>query len=579
MLNEFRKTIVKVLHLRSVVGYNSLVFALKKTPLIGKILPDRLYKMTFLKVIYWVLHVVREVFALFLTKMAGISLVYLASLAVVSLYKAAERLGDMSVKYAFGMFSLLFFLVYAFYGVVLNVKIFEKTTEKEYLVFMIRMNAKKLNNTLFAYDLARMLIGYLLIGIIPAVFGVPVWCWLGIPVLAVFIKLFGAGLLAFRYRLKSRHHKLLKGTAAGDFLKLVLIIFPIPPVFIMITGGYYVPAYILLLISAALTVGGILGLNELIKAGPDLHRRALHDGEILEKETVRAAKANTRSFKRIKAKGTVKDSKKGFKFLNALFVKRHFKMLVVKPIVCAFIILAFTLLIVVLSIMEYNEQFGPENCLNMVLLNIRNLILCRGYEDPLTTYVPDSAALFFRNAVQYHLLTVMIPMAISDNSFKSTQAMYINCDNSLMTFSFFKQRKMIMKLFDIRLRQLISFNILPVFAMAFSLNLILFSTGGQEYPFQYLMTFVIIMSMSVIYSTYWLVIYYLFQPFTTTVIVKSGAYNAAYVIVSILLSVIVWFRVHSLVLAAILVVFAALFVFFMRMLVSNKAPKTWKVKV
>ena len=396
MLNEFRKTIVKVLHLRSVVGYNSLVFALKKSPLIGKILPDRLYKMTFLKVIYWVSHVVREVFALFLTKMAGISLVYLASLAVVSLYKAAERLGDMSVKYAFGMFSLLFFLVYAFYGVVLNVKIFEKTTEKEYLVFMIRMNAKKLNNTLFAYDLARMLIGYLLIGIIPAVFGVPVWCWLGIPVLAVFIKLFGAGLLAFRYRLKSRHHKLLKGTAAGDFLKLVLIIFPIPPVFIMITGGYYVPAYILLLISAALTVGGILGLNELIKAGPDLHRRALHDGEILEKETVRAAKANTRSFKRIKAKGTVKDSKKGFKFLNALFVKRHFKMLVVKPIVCAFIILAFTLLIVVLSIMEYNEQFGPENCLNMVLLNIRNLILCRGYEDPLTTCVPDSAALFFR---------------------------------------------------------------------------------------------------------------------------------------------------------------------------------------
>ena len=55
MLNEFRKTIVKVLHLRSVVGYNSLVFALKKSPLIGKILPDRLYKMTFLKVIYWVL--------------------------------------------------------------------------------------------------------------------------------------------------------------------------------------------------------------------------------------------------------------------------------------------------------------------------------------------------------------------------------------------------------------------------------------------------------------------------------------------------------------------------------------------
>ena len=578
MLKEFRKILVKVLHLRSVVGYNSLVFALKKTPLIGKIIPDRLYKTTFLKVIYWVLHVIREVFALFLTKMSGISLVYFSALTVTMLYKSADMLGTMSSQYLFGTFALLFFFVYAFFGLVLNVKIFEKTTEKDYLVFMIRMNAKKLNNTLFTYDLARMFIGYLMIGIIPAVFGVPVWCWLGIPVLSVFIKLFGAGFLAFRYELKSRHHKLLKGSAAGDFLKIVMIVVPIPPLFIMITGGYYVPAYILLLISAVLTVFGILGLIELIKAGPDLHRRALHDGEILEKETVRAAKANTRSFKRIKAKGTVKGNKKGFEFLNALFVKRHFKMLAVKPIVCALIILAVTLLFTILTIMEYYEQNGPENGLNMVLLNIRNLILCRGYEDPLVTYVPDSASLFFRNIVQNHLLAFVIPLAISDNSFKSTQAMYINCDNSLMTFSFFKQRKMIMKLFDIRLKQLVSFNVLPAIALAIGSNLILFATGGQDYPFQYLMTFVITICMSVIYSTYWLVIYYLFQPFTTTVSVKSGAYNAAYVCVSIILSVIVWFRADSLILAVILVAAAVLFVFFMRMLVSKKAPKTWKVK-
>ena len=73
MFKEFRKILVKVLHLRSIIGYNSLVFALKKTPLIGKILPDRLYSTTFLKVIYWIFHVIREVFALFFTKMAGLA--------------------------------------------------------------------------------------------------------------------------------------------------------------------------------------------------------------------------------------------------------------------------------------------------------------------------------------------------------------------------------------------------------------------------------------------------------------------------------------------------------------------------
>lgn len=578
MLKEFRKILVKVLHLRSVVGYNSLVFALKKTPLIGKIIPDRLYKTTFLKVIYWVLHVIREVLALFLTKMAGISLVYFSALTITMLYKSADMLGTMSFQYLFGTFALVFFFVYAFFGLVLNVKIFEKTTEKDYLVFMIRMNAKKLNNTLFTYDLARMFIGYLMVGFVPAIFGVPVCCWLGIPVLSVFIKLFGARFLAFRYKLKSRRHELLKGTAAGDALKVILIIVPIPFLFVMVTFGYYVPLSVLLLISAVMVLIGTWGLFELVKAGPDLHRRALHDGVIMEKESVRAAKANTQNFKKLKAKGSVNEKKKGFEYLNALFVKRHFKMLGVKPIVCALLILSLTLLITILTIMEYYEQNGPENGLNMVLLNIRNIFLFRGYEDPLTTYVPDSASLFFRNAVQYHLPALLIPLAFADNSFKSTQAMYINCDNSLMTFSFFKQRKMIMKLFDIRFRQLVSFNVLPAIALAIGSNLILFATGGQDYPFQYLITFVILICMSICYSMYWLVIYYLFQPFTTTVRIKSGAYNAAYVIFSIFLSMVVWLRAHSLVLAAVLVFLTIVFVFLMRMLVSKKAPKSWKVK-
>lgn len=214
----------------------------------------------------------------------------------------------------------------------------------------------------------------------------------------------------------------------------------------------------------------------------------------------------------------------------------------------------------------------------MVLVNLRNLILFRGFEDPMKPYEPDSAFLFFRNIVQYHLLALLVPVAIFDNSFKSTQAMYINCDNSLMTFSFFKQRKMIIRLFDIRLKQLISINILPAMALAIASNMILFATGGQDYPFQYLMTFVICACTCIGYSMYWLSIYYLFQPFTTTVRVKGGAYNAAYIIIGFVMSVLVWFRVQSLILAAIMLVFTVAFVFFTRGLVFKKAPKTWRVK-
>ena len=578
MLKEFRKTLVKVLHLRSIIGYNSLVFALKKTPLIGKILPDRLYSTTFLKVIYWIFHVIREVFSLFFTKMAGLGSVYVASLIVVTLYYSVELMGDMTKQYAFGMFALLFFLVYAFFGVVLNTKIFDKTTEKDYLVFMIRMNARKLNITLFAYDLGRLFIGYLLTGLIPAIFGVPVWCWLGIPFLAVFIKLFAGGFLAFRYKLKSRRHKPLKGTAAGDALKVVLICVPLPVLFIMVVGGYYVPVIYLFIISAVLILAGVWGLFELLSCSPVLHRKALHDGAIIEKETVRAEKERVRSFKSIKANGTVKGNKKGFEYLNALFVKRHFKMLAVKPIVCTIVILALTAFIIAEFVYGYYVRAGSDACINMVMTNLRNLVLFRGFEDPLKPGELDSDFLFFRYAVQSHLLALFIPISICDNTYKSTQAMYINCDNSLMTFSFFKQPKMIIRLFDVRLKQLISINILPAMAMAIGCNLILFATGGQDYPFQYLINFVAIACMSISFSMYWLSVYYLFQPYTTTASVKGGAYNVAFMAFGFLMSIIAWISVHSLILAAIMLAFTASFVFFIRKLVLKKAPKTWRVK-
>lgn len=578
MLKEFRKTLAKVLHLRSIIGYNSLVYALKKTPLIGKILPDRLYSTTFLKVIYWIFHVIREVFALFFSKMAGLGSVYLASLSITMLYGSVKMLGGMSKQYAFGMFALLFFLIYAFLGIVLNTKIFEKTTEKDYLVFMIRMNAKKLNMTLFGYDLFRMFLGYLLTGLIPALLGVPVWCWLGIPVLAVFIKLFAAGFLTFRYKLKSRRHKPLHGTPAGDMLKVFLICLPIPLVFFMVVGGYYVPVKYLFMISAAMILAGIWGLFELVTSGHNLHRKALHDGVIIERETVRAEKARVKSFKRIKANGTVKGNKKGFEFLNALFVKRHFKMLMLKPIVCTGLILALIAFIIGGVIYDYYTTAGYEGCLKMVLTNLRNLFLFKGFEDPLGQNEVDSAFLFFRYAVQDHLLAFFIPISIFDNTYKSTQAMYINCDNSLMTFSFFKKPDKIIKLFDIRLKQLICVNLLPAMAMAIGCNLILFATGGQEYPFHYLINFVVIGCMSISFTMYWLSIYYLFQPYTKTASVKGGAYNAAFMAFGFLMSIIAWISVKSQILAVIMLVFTVTFVFFIRKLVLKKAPKTWKVK-
>ena len=577
MLNDFFTILPKVLHLRSIIGFNSMVFALKKTPVIGKVIPDRLYKTTFLKVIYWIFHIIKEVGALFIGKMCGISCVYLAAGLMAAAYKSADLIPDMSENGIFGMFALFFFILYALIGLLLNTKYFKKTTEKDYLVFMIRMDAKKLNNTLFAYELGKIFIGYYLVGPVAAVFGCPLWAWLVIPFLAVFMKLFGAGFLSCRYKNLNKKHKPLRNSYAGDVFKLVAVILLMPFLMVLFINGYYVPMPVIIALTVLFFVLGVCGFFVLKNTDATLHRKALHDGYVDEKASTAEARNQTRSFKKIKAEGSFKSDKKGFEYLNALFVKRHRKMLIMKPVAFTVIMLALTAFAIYLFIACYYEDNGADACRNMVMNNLVNLFTFRGFSDPLVD-LKESSFEFFRWCASFQLFALSVPIAMAENSFKCTQAMYINCDNSLMTFSFFKKREMIMKLFDIRFKQLIKINIPPAIVSSIAANLVLFATGGQEYPFQYLVTFIIASAFVVIYSMSWLALYYLFQPFTTTVTVKSGAYAAARTVFSIIMAIVMFIPAHSLIVMGVTVVFAVLFVVILRKLVYKHAPKTWRVK-
>ena len=579
MLKDFFNTLVKVIHLRSIIGYNGLVFALRKTPVIGKLIPDRLYSTAFLKIIYWVIHVVAEVCKLFAGKIFGLGMIYLISFFLKTEYLEYNMASGVSGSALYAGFAMSLFVVYALYGILLNIPVFRCTPEKEYLVFMIRMNPRKLNNTLFIYDLAKLVIGYQIAGIVAVVTGCPFWVWLGIPVLAVFIKLFGTGVLAFSYRIKNDHHKPLKSSALGMVFRIVTVILSAPVVLMFIANGHYVPLHIVLIVCAVLILLGIRGLSVLMKFDAGLHRRALRDNIVKYEELIHKEPDKTKSFKRLKAKGSVKGNKKGFEYLNALFVKRHSGMLMVKPIAFAVFVLVLLGLLIAEFIYGYYQQFGGDNCIRMVMNNLLNMILFKCYDDPLLPFEMTSVASFFRWLVQYHLLGLVVLISGTDNSGKSTQAMYINCDNSLMTFSFFKQRDKIIKLFDIRLKQLIKINIIPALAFALAANLILFYTGGQDYPFQYLATFVVASSLSIIYSTIWLSLYYLFQPYTTSVNVKGGMYKVVSVITAIVFMILFFIPCNSLILAGILAVFTVIFVLLMRKAVYKHAPETWKLKV
>ena len=578
MISEYKNILFKVIHLRSIIGYNSLVFALKKTPVIGNLIPDKLYSTTFLKVIYWIFHVIVEVFKLFIGKIFGLGMIYLAAFLLSDQYIEHEMVQGVSRSAMYGNLGLFIFLLYAFCGILIRVPYFNCTTEKEYLVFMLRMDAKKLNETLIWYDLAKLFIGYVMAGIFAVITGAPFWLWLGIPVLALAVKFLGIGLQILSFRFKSRLHKSLKISAVAYLIRLALVLLAGPFFIVFVANGYFIPMPQMVIITVLTVIAGIWGLTMFLKTDSNLHRRALHDN--ISKTEVKATSQydNTKSFKKIKAKGTVKGDKKGFEYLNALFVKRHWTMLCMKPVIFTIIVAAVMILLSGEFIYGYYSRYGADNCWNMVITNIINFFTFRGFSDALLPVGNDPAFEFFRYVAQSHLLALMIPLSISDNSFKNTQAMFINCDNSLMTFSFFKQREKIIKLFDIRLKQLIKINIGPVVSLGLFADLILFVTGGQSYPGEYLVTILVGFMLSILTSVTWLALYYLFQPFTTSVVAKSGAYRITSIIIYSVASILVWVPLVSYILAPVLLVVTAVYIFVMRKLVYKHAPKSWRIK-
>ena len=106
-----------------------------------------------------------------------------------------------------------------------------------------------------------------------------------------------------------------------------------------------------------------------------------------------------------------------------------------------------------------------------------------------------------------------------------TQAMFVNCDHSMLTYSFYRIPKNILILFKIRLREIVKINLLPAVVLALGYMAILFICGGIDQAFLAFISFISIISMSIFFSTHYLILYYLLQPYNAHTEVKSPIYS------------------------------------------------------
>ena len=155
-----------------------------------------------------------------------------------------------------------------------------------------------------------------------------------------------------------------------------------------------------------------------------------------------------------------------------------------------------------------------------------------------------------------------------------TQALFMNCDHSLLTYSFYKQPGFILKLFQIRLREIIKINAVPALVIGVGLSLILYVSGGTNNPLNYVVLVVSILAMSLFFSIHYLTAYYLLQPYTAGTEMKSGTYRIVMLLTYVVCYAMMNLRLPILVFGAACIAFCVMYSIVACILVYKFAPQT-----
>ena len=467
------KTLRLSFSLRNTYRVSSILYANKQIPLLKSILPDTLYGVAELKIVANVLSVIWEIITVFLGKFLYF---------IIMVFGISILYGHIPAEQIFLHILLLLTII----GAYMNTSMFNPTRDKYYAMIQLRMNAREYTLVNYGYAILKVIVGFLPFSLI---FGllrdVPVWFCILIPFCVAGLKLAVAAYTLWDYErsgLVYNENKLKKHL--WIFAAVLLALAYILPAF-----GTAFPAGASMSVMILFIPAGIVSIRKIISFQ---HYREVNQ-ELLSQvvnqmDTVKQTARQT-SEKAISADVSITSRRQGFEYLNELFVKRHRKILWKSATRIAGVsLILFCSAAVGLWIMP--EAGTTVNRLVMTWL-------------PYFTFI----------------------MYVLNRGTGFTQALFMNCDHSLLSYSFYKRPGFILKMFRIRLREIIKVNMLPAVVIGAGLCALLYISGGTENPLNYAVLFVSILCMSVFFSIHYLTIYYLLQPYNAGTEMKSGMYK------------------------------------------------------
>lgn len=524
------RTFITSYRLRITYRANSIIFALRQLPLIKKLIPETLYASTGLKKLASVLAFLYEIISAFVGKLIYVlGMIYL----IPSLY------ADVSNS----SYVILTFFCLTVMGAFVNTGLFHATKDKYYAIFLMRMNASECLRTEYIYFLLNRLISfYPAVLLLRLMTGVSLTVCLLMPVFMVSVKLIWSGLQLVLFRKKGKLYNEDTMPLAGwvAMLALAAAAYGLPAIGIGMTEPVFIGIALICVVVA------IPACIEMIRFQKykEICRLLLCGSPIImaTKEATREITQNNYR-KKIEMTDEVIDSKKtGYAYFHEIFVGRHRKLLQKPSKIMTIVLVAAMLALVVATLFSK--------------------VLRESVHTILTNYYTYSILLLY----------------FTNRGGVATETMFRNCDQSMLSFSFYRKPKAVLALFRERLKTLIQLNLLPATPLAIGFPLLLYVSGGTETPLEYLVILISVYGMAVFFSVHTLVMYYLLQPYNKEIENKSIAFFVVNMVTYVLCFGIAGEQIPTLLFGAVVIGFCVVYISLALLLVYRFAPKTFRLR-
>lgn len=427
------------------------------------------------------------------------------------------------------------FIFLSIFGAIINSRILKTSKSKYHSVILLNMDCKSYTlSDVFSNIFLTSTIQFFVFILLNSYLKLSLNSIILLTLFLFLIKIVGEGFNLLYYKIKKNTY--LNNTVLYFIVLIILLSSPI----ILSWFKIYISNEILLYIILGLVLLSIISILEILKVNnyKYIYKRIMNissysDGTVLTKDEIYSINSEYASY--------VKYNKNPYKYFNNIFMRRHSRILI-SPIIRETVILL--IFFITISIIMY---------INKTVSNSVSEIILKYF----------GASLFI-----VHIL---------NKTYTTTENMFSNCDKSMLTYDFYKEDYVIKNIFKQRLKSLIKINIIPVVVIGLFIPVLLIISGTKLSLELFLIPIMLIVS-SIFFTTHYLSMYYLLQPYDKDSKVKDLKSQILNVLILLILIVLIKININILVLEIVSTIFSLICIGIYLYLVNRNSRKTFKIK-